>query len=190
MLARHAESLFWAGRYLERAQDTARLLDVTYHSQIETRPRQARQAWLELLQVLSLDAAYLAEHATVDAEGVNDFLVLDPRNSGAVVTAVGRARENARSVRELLSNDLWLAINDLYLYVTSHHTDGVGRRSRGRFLERVIGDIQRFAGIVAATMCRDDAYHFLALGRLDDDAVAERAELGRDGCFGQRAFLL
>jgi len=172
MLARHAESLFWAGRYLERAQDTARLLDVAYHSQIEARPRQARQAWLELLQVLSLDGAYSSEHETVDAEGVNDFLVLDPRNPGAVVTAVGRAREDARSVRELLSNDLWLAINDLHLGLRARDVRFDLDQHPGQFYAYVKKSCQAVMGVASETMPRTDGWRFFILG-----VLIERAEM-------------
>jgi uncharacterized alpha-E superfamily protein len=75
------------------------------------------------------------------------------------------ARANLRSTREVLSREAWEALNNLYLYVTSHHSEGIDRWSRGRFLDRVIAEAQRFAGIVAGTMSRDATYQFLRLGR-------------------------
>jgi uncharacterized alpha-E superfamily protein len=172
MLARHAQALFWAGRYIERAQDTARLLDVTYHSQIEAGPRQARKAWQELLQVLYLDAAYAAERRTVDAEGVNEYLVLEPSNPGAIVSAIRRARENARSVRELLSNDLWLAINDLYLSLTGRDVYFELDQHPGQLYAEVKRSCQTVMGAADETMPRTDGWRFLTLG-----ALIERAEM-------------
>ncbi|MBK9181357.1 MAG: alpha-E domain-containing protein [Acidimicrobiales bacterium] len=119
MLARHAESLFWTGRYLERAEDTARMLDVTYHGLLESPPAQARGSWHDLLRVLSLDEAFDWDaHAADGAElagAISEFLVLDQENPGAIGNAVLRARENVRSVRELVSTELWEAINGFWL---------------------------------------------------------------------------
>ena len=103
MLARHAESLFWAGREIERAESTARMLDVTYHGLLEAMPWEAERSWMDLLKVLWLDRPFAELETSVRAATVSEFLVFDPDNPGAIVSSVGAARENARAARELIS---------------------------------------------------------------------------------------
>jgi uncharacterized alpha-E superfamily protein len=86
--------------------------------------------------------------------------------------SISQARDNLRSTREVLPRDGWRVVNDLYLYAQAHRYDGVGRRSRGRFLERVVADARRVDGILSATMSRDPAYEFLRLGQ-----AIERADM-------------
>ena len=101
MLARHAESLFWAGREIERAESTARMLDVTYHGLLEAMPWEAERSWMDLLKVLWLDRPFAELEMSVRAATVSEFLVFDPDNPGAILSSVGQARENARAAREL-----------------------------------------------------------------------------------------
>ena len=115
MLARDAESLFWTGRYLERAEDTARLLDVTYHGMLETTPAEEAMAWRDVLSAVRLDAAFADTKRPLTATTVSEFLVLDPENSGSILSAVEQARENARTVREQLSTELWESLNSFCL---------------------------------------------------------------------------
>lgn len=156
MLARLAENLFWAGRYLERAEDTNRMLDVTYHTLLESPPSEVAGAWAQLLDVLHLEAAY--------GDG--------PDEPGSITSSIGSARENIRSVRELVSSELWEAVNDLHL--------ALGRRDLRRDLadqpHELFGLIRRSCmtiyGTASETMPRDDGWRFMALGR-----VLERAEM-------------
>jgi uncharacterized alpha-E superfamily protein len=113
VLARLAENLFWAGRYVERAEDTARMVDVTYHTLLESPYGEAERAWAQLLDVLHLNELY--GDGPLGSEEVVRFLVLDPDNPGSITTSIARARENTRSVRELVSSELWEAVNDLHL---------------------------------------------------------------------------
>lgn len=169
MLARLAENLFWAGRYTERAEDTARMLDVTYHTQLESPSGEADEAWEQLLEVLHLRAAYTGP---LRSRAVMRYLMLDPDNPGSVTASVSRARENTRSVRELVSQELWEAINDLHLML--------GARDLMSELEDQPYDLFRAVrrasmtiyGVASETMPRDEAWRFMALGRL-----LERAEM-------------
>jgi len=88
------------------------------------------------------------------------------------VSCVTLARENLRSTREILPRDGWLVVNDTFLFAESHRHDGVGRRSRGRFLDRIVADARRVDGILSATMSHDAAYEFLRLGQ-----ALERADM-------------
>lgn len=170
MLARLAENLFWAGRYVERAEDTARMVDVTYHTLLESPTGEVAASWAQLLDVLHLRRAY--GDRPLDPVRVVHFLVLDRDDPGSITSSIGAARENIRSVRELVSSELWEAINDLHL--------ALGRRDLRQDLAdqpyELFGLIRRACmtvyGTASETMPRDDGWRFMALGRM-----LERAEM-------------
>lgn len=171
MLARLAENLFWTGRYIERAEDGARLVDVTYHSLLES-PEEATQAWKQLLDVMHLDSAYADRHDDVVDVDVIRFLVLDRSHPGSLVSAVGRARENARSVRELVSTELWEAINGLELDLRARDLDAEVSQRPYDVLAMIKQRCQTVFGAMSETMPRDEGWRFLQLGRM-----LERAEM-------------
>lgn len=170
MLARHAENLFWAGRYLERAEQTARMVDVTYHSLLETPPAEADDAWRQLLDVLHLPSAFVAMPTATDdtpsATTVTRFMVSDRDNPGSVVSSIRQARENLRSVREMISTECWEATNSLYLRMQGPDlTADLAQRPY-----EPLGDVRRGAalavGLANDTMRHDDGWRFLTLGRM------------------------
>jgi uncharacterized alpha-E superfamily protein len=164
MLARDAESLFWTGRYLERAEDTARLLDVTYHSLLETTPAEEEQAWRDVLAAVRLDADYAETQGGVNAAEVSEYLVFDPDNKGSILVAVEQARENARTVREQLSTELWETLNSFCLELRSRNL----RADLGFQPHELYGLVRRqcqtVAGVAAETMSRDEGWRFFVLG--------------------------
>lgn len=176
MLARLAENLFWAGRYIERAEDTARMVDVTYHTLLESPPHEVAQAYEQLLAVLHLTGQYRARHDDgpddIDPEAVIAFLVLDETNPGSVLASVTRARENGRSVRELVSSELWEAVNDLHLAMRSRDLRQDLADQPYELFRMVKQRCQTISGVAMETMPRDDAWRFLTLGR-----QLERAEM-------------
>jgi uncharacterized alpha-E superfamily protein len=174
MLARLAENLFWAGRYVERAEDTARMVDVTYHTLLESPFGEAGRTWDQLLDVLHLRASWDERDLgpTSDAQAVVRFLVLDPENPGSIAAATSRARENVRSVRELVSSELWEAVNDLHLELSSRDLDREVAEQPSELLRLVRNASMAIYGVASETMPRDAGWRFLALGRL-----IERAEM-------------
>ncbi len=173
MLARHAEDFFWTGRYLERAEDTARMLDVTYHGLLESPLADSREVWLALLRVLQLEQGF-TERGDGTATGVEvaEFLVLDATNPGSIVAAVTRARDDARNVRERISTELWEAINGFYLALRARDLRADLEREPYELYRMVKSRCQAVVGVAAETMARDDGWRFLQLGRL-----LERAEM-------------
>lgn len=171
MLSRHAESLFWCGRYVERAGDTARMLDVTYHSLLESPHLEARRAWTELLEVLHLAAAYGGRHDNVSARAVSSFLVVDAGHGGAIVPAIALARENARSVRELLSTELWESINTFWLELQARDLAADLDHQPYALYRLVKRRSQEIAGTAAETMPHDDGWRFLLLGWMLERAL-------------------
>ncbi|MGE3619909.1 MAG: alpha-E domain-containing protein [Acidimicrobiia bacterium] len=172
MLSRHAEHLFWTGRYVERAADTARKLDVAYHGLLGEPVVAARRGWLDLLDALHQAEGYRAGHDVVDARTVMAFLVLEPSNPGAVVNCVARARENARSVREMVSIEVWESINTFWLELAGRDL----ARELGGQPYQLLGTVRRrcqeIVGTASETMPHDDGWRFMTLG-----AVLERAEM-------------
>jgi uncharacterized alpha-E superfamily protein len=175
MLARLAENLFWAGRYIERAEDTARMVDVTYHTLLESPLVDVSRSWEQLLEVLHLGAAFAetTEHELpIDPQRVVGFLTLAPDNPGSIAVSVLRARENVRSVREQVSTELWEAVNDLHLTLQRPGLARDIREQPSGLLREVRSAGMAIYGIASETMPRDDGWRFLALGRM-----LERAEM-------------
>lgn len=159
MLSRIAESLFWIGRYVERADDTARILDVHLQMLLEDPQLTESGAGRSLLAVMGLEPE--AED-WVDRQVVLDRLAYDVNYPSAIVGSLGAARENARRVREIVSTDLWQCLNTTWIGI-----DGTRRRSRTahEFFDWVRERTALTAGIIEQTMSRDDAWRFLVLGR-------------------------
>jgi uncharacterized alpha-E superfamily protein len=172
MLSRHAEHLFWTGRYVERAADTARMVDVTYHGLLGSPLPEARQGWRDLLEVVLADEAFATREETIDARRVCRFLVLDAENPGSILNSVSRARENARSVRELLSTEVWESINAFWLELQGRDLDRDLEHQPHELYRLVRRRCQEVAGTVAETMPYDDGWRFLRIG-----SMLERAGL-------------
>jgi len=172
MLARHAENLFWAGRYIERAEDTARILDVTYHGLLEAAPTEAARAWADVLSVLRLSSDFEPLNHAPDAVSVSEFLVADDGNPGSIISAVSRARENLRSVRELITTEVWESVNRFYLDLRLRNLRAELETEPYQLYSFVKRRCQLLAGVCTETMPRDDGWRFLQVGW-----VLERAEM-------------
>src|SRR5918912_689552 len=119
MLSRVADSLYWMSRYLERAEHTARLLDVQLNLMLEQSPDESGGRWLRLLRSLNV-------HTPIDGaslKSVPQMLTLDATNPASIVACVTAARDNARQVREQISSEMWEQLNELYLDVLRARTD-------------------------------------------------------------------
>jgi uncharacterized alpha-E superfamily protein len=163
LASRAAENVFWAARYIERAEDTARI--VAQHTDVLVDlPTSTALRWEPLLAITGTEASLPASDGNQELAIVS-HLVSDSTNPSSIVGCVSAARENLRTTRELIPRDMWQTINDLYHYVSSRHDEGVRRASRSRFLRHVIGECQRSVGILSGTMSRDVAYAVMRLGR-------------------------
>jgi uncharacterized alpha-E superfamily protein len=164
LLSRVAEQLYWAARYLERAEGTARVVREHTNLLVDL-PTSVPLGWDALLAVPDLRAAFETRYERATEAEVITFLLADRDNPSSIVATVAAARDDLRAAREVLPREAWQAVNDLYLYVVGNVADAVARRGRSRFLERVITENQRIVGILTGTMSRDEAYQFLRLGR-------------------------
>ena len=178
LLSRVAERIYWAARYLERAEDTARM--VRAHTEtLADLPRPSAAMWKPLIAIVGGGAQYEARlGGDVSENAVVSFLLSDHENAGSIVSCVGAARENLRTTRETIPRDGWQALNDTYLYVNVEVDRGVDRRARERFLGRVIADSRRIDGVLAATMNHDEAYAMWRLGRAIECADMTTRVLG------------
>ena len=151
LLSRVAEDLYCAARYLERAEATARIVR-EYTNLIVDLPTSVMSAWAPLLAITGVEV--LTDIPT-DEMTIIELLVSAPDSPSSILSCVERARENLRSCREVIPTDAWFVVNDLHLFVSSNAGDGLARRSRTRFLDRVIAEHQRLVGILAGAMLRD-----------------------------------
>lgn len=164
MLARVAESLYWMARYLERAEDTARLINATTMMLMDM-PRGASFGWEDLLKVVGLDQAFHQHYDEASEAAVMSFLIQDERNPSSIFACVRHARENTRTFREVLPRESWEWVNELYLYASTHMTQALDRRKRFEVLTEIIRRRQAVVGLLSGTMSRDEAFQFMRLGR-------------------------
>ncbi|GAB3275257.1 alpha-E domain-containing protein [Parahaliea aestuarii] len=165
MLSRVAERLYWKARYLERAEDIARLVG-SYHLLIMDIPRGAELGWDVLLRILDAEPQFYSRYRTASEQNIVKFLVSDTDNPGSVVSSVRSARENVRTTREVLPEETWEQVNELHLFVKEAADRSIGRRNRQAFLDEVVSRCQMINGMLQTTLSRDHAYRFTRLGHL------------------------
>ncbi|MCW2976754.1 MAG: hypothetical protein JWM06_2035 [Actinomycetia bacterium] len=170
MLSRVAESLYWTGRSIERAEDTSRLLHVNFHGLLDADLRDRGRAWRDLILFLGRDDVFREHFSEYTAPAVTEFMLWHPANPDAVTACVARARENARGVREQISSEMWEHLNRLHLLVSRTRRSAV-LASPHDFFTRVREGSHAFQGVMKATLPRGEAYEFLELG-----AHLERAD--------------
>lgn len=165
MLARAAENLYWMARYLERAENTARLINSTTHVLLDL-PLGATFGWANLTEVAGLDDLFQQNYPEANEEATMRFLIEDNRNPSSILSCVQYARENTRTLREVLPAEMWERINSLYLYVRENaHNACHSRRERYMVLNNIIEQRHAIVGLVSGTMAHDMAYQIIKLGR-------------------------
>jgi uncharacterized alpha-E superfamily protein len=158
-------------RYLERAEDTARLVHAYSHMVMDI-PRGSEPGWDILVKILNAEPTYNEHYRVYNEQNVMKFLIADADNISGILNAIRAARENVRTTRDVLPGEIWEHVNELYLYAQEYAEKSVGRRNRYRFLETVIARCQMINGMVVSTLPRGHAYRFIKLGQL-----LERADM-------------
>jgi len=171
MLSRVAESLYWMTRYLERAENTARLINATTHVLLDL-PRGASFGWDVLIRVAGLDLLFGEHYREHDEANIMRFLISDERNPSSIISCIRSARENSRTLREVLPTVAWERINSLYLLVNRRSADAVDRTRRYILLDEVIERRQSIIGLLSDSMSHGAAFQFIKLGR-----YLERADM-------------
>ena len=171
LLSRVAESVYWVGRYLERAEDTARLVKVHTELFLDL-PKAAGLGWFPLLAVTGAADSYRARYSEATEEEVIEFLTTEPDNSGSVLTSLSRARANMRVTRSVFAGEAWHALNDFHQWAGDTSEEAVDRRTRVRWMEELVHRCQLLSGQMDGVMSHDQAYAFLEMGRF-----LERADM-------------
>jgi uncharacterized alpha-E superfamily protein len=169
MLSRVAENLYWMGRYIERAENLARLLDDAFHLELDTAvlggPDGEQGPVERVLTILSCRDEFGQSGAGTSRNAVLRYLTFDRRHAHSILSMIARARENARGTQETLSSEAWGQVNRLYLYLSGPRAQRRFQASPFRFYESIKRGCVLFDGIVVGTLPRTEVYHFLQLGR-------------------------
>src|SRR5579872_5841421 len=164
MLSRIAESLFWLARYIERAEDTARILDVNYHMLLERSHQAYRLRWEPLIVMAGEESRFRQYYSEANAESVFDFLAFRQDNPSSIVQCIAKARENARTIRDRISREMWEDINGLYYNVARFNPQDEIAAGPHRFCDEIKFGAHRFHGVTDATMPHDEGWQFLRIG--------------------------
>jgi len=167
MISRVAESCFWLTRYLERVDTWARVLDVTSSFSLDVDPKDSGR-WRPLIIVQGQEEDFLerfGEDQAEDAEVVQRYLVWDEQNPFSIYSSARAVRENARTIREVMSVEMWEAVNEFWLWLNSRSAKRLFDRERDAFYQRICSQCMMFHGTCYSTMLHEDPYTFIALGR-------------------------
>ena len=165
MLSRTADHLFWMSRYTERAENTARMLDVNYQTSLLPQSAGvARVGWQGLLSISELLPAYNEKHGDIAQNDVMEFMVKDEENPSSIISCLRAARENARAVRGSLTTEAWETQNQTWLEAKRMLRDGEFERDPSQFFDWVKFRSHLSRGVVLGTMLQDEAFYFLRLG--------------------------
>lgn len=165
MLSRVADSIYWMSRYVERAENVARFIEVNLQLMLDDTTEGARQ-WAPMVYTTGDHEDFKSRYAFATQENVVRFLTIDPDNPNSIYSCVRAARENARSVREIISSEMWLNINTFYLMVKAASESRRVLEEPQQFVADVRNASHLFAGITDATMSRTEGWHFGRLGRM------------------------
>lgn len=166
MIARVADHCFWFGRYIERVDSMTRILHVTLHLSLDAE-LSGRQCWLPVLVVSGEKQRFTATHgeeAMGDGERVQHYLTIDENNPVSIVSTIAAARDNARSIREVISLEVWETINELYLWSRSQAARDEYDTNRYGFYRRIRHAIELCRGLLQSTLLHDDPLDFIELG--------------------------
>ncbi|WP_018274135.1 alpha-E domain-containing protein [Teredinibacter turnerae] len=164
MLSKVAERVYWTARYLERVENTARLIRV-YDNLMFDLPRSVNFGWYNLITINSAQKEFADRFKVQDERNVVKFLLADDTTSSSILSSLSAIRENVRTTRDVVPEDTWELTNELNLYVTENIQLGVNRKGRHEFLDGVIKGCQQILGLLYGTMPHDPAWDFLRLGR-------------------------
>lgn len=175
LLSRVADRMYWAARYVERAEDSARVLRA-YGDVFADLPSSSTR-WSSLVTMAGSDARQASMDGS-DENHVAQFLIAEREHPDSIVNTIERCRENLRTCREVLPREAWQTVNDLSIYVRGAAVTSVERRRRDRFLAQVIDESRRLDGVLQSTMTRDEVFEMWRLGRYIERADMTTRVLG------------
>jgi len=164
MLSRVAETIYWAGRYIERAENTARLVRVNSHLVLDT-PKGISPGWDPLIWITGIEEQFSENYRDATERNVVKFLISDLHNPSSILSSLINARENCRTVREILPRTAWEKLNELYIFAKEEAQSGLTKKGRDEYLDGIITGSQQLNGLLATIMYRDEGWHFMRIGR-------------------------
>jgi uncharacterized alpha-E superfamily protein len=164
MLSRVAEHIYWMTRYVERAENIARLMNVNSHLLLDL-PKRMRLGWEPIIDILGCRELFFTLNDSAAERQVLRFVISDLNNPGSILSTLRLARENARTIRDIIPREAWEHINDLYQQASKNSQSGLSPRKRYDYLRSIILGSQTLTGMLAGTMTHDEGYEFLRLGR-------------------------
>ncbi|MEO8351121.1 MAG: alpha-E domain-containing protein [Chthoniobacteraceae bacterium] len=173
MLSRVAESLYWMGRYIERAENIARILDVNLQVTLDTEvsgDESEARAWQPIIATFEDQKLFDSLYAVTNGDAVCEFVTFAKENPNSIFSCVSSARENARTVREYISSEMWERINGLYLWVRSVEARDQQANSGIDFYRQVVDFAHQFHGTTDSTLNRGEGWNFLQFGKFIERA--------------------
>ncbi|MCB9784734.1 MAG: alpha-E domain-containing protein, partial [Candidatus Omnitrophica bacterium] len=169
MLSRVADAIYWLCRYIERAENVARFVDVNRYLMMDLPDSQSGE-WKSLITVTGDHKFFLERFDEATEENVIHFLTFDPENPNSILSCVRSARENARSIREIISSEMWEQVNRFYLMVTDPGAKDFATSHPHEFYENVKMASHLFTGLCEGTLTHSEGWHFTRLGRFIERA--------------------
>lgn len=164
MLSRSAERLYWLARYIERTENTAKLVSV-YMNLLMDLPKGVEMGWQQLLRINGSEPEFYDKNKISSERNIIRFMLTDETYSSSLFSSLIAARENIRTTRELLPDEAWEQVNEMYLFAKNDLESVSNRRSRVLFLKKIIEGCQRFTGLLSGYMSHHHPYRFIRLGR-------------------------
>lgn len=165
MLSRTADHLYWMSRYIERAENTARLLDIAYQTSLQPQSAdESEQTWRSLISISELNTLFAGKHSVINGRNVMEFMVADESNLSSIFNCLRAARENARAVRGSLTTEVWETMNQTWLEFRRLLREGALQRDPSQFFEWVKYRSHLSRGVTVGTMLQDEAFHFIRIG--------------------------
>ncbi len=164
MLSRVVETIYWMARYIERAEDMARLINVNSNLLLDL-PKGIAPGWRPLVTITGCEEQFNELEDRDDQKVILRFLVGDQRNPSSIICSLQQARENARTIRDVIPREAWEQINSIHLYAKENLASGLSQRGRFKYLRNIISHCQLLTGMLAGTMNHDEGYIFLRMGR-------------------------
>ncbi|MCX7099176.1 MAG: alpha-E domain-containing protein [Methylococcales bacterium] len=164
MLSRSAERLYWLARYLERTENIARLVSVHMNLLMDL-PMGVEMGWKQLILINASEQEFYERNNVANERNIAKFLLADPTYQGSLFSSLTAARENIRTSRELLPDEAWEQVNEMYLFAKNNLDNVMNRRSRVLFLNEILKGCQRFTGLLSGYMSHNHPYRFIRLGR-------------------------
>lgn len=164
MLSRVAERIYWGARYIERVENTARLLSV-YDNLLFDLPKETNISWYNLIRINSNAQSFNERYKVKNEHNVVKFLLADDTNPGSLLSSLKQVKENIRTTRDVVPQDTWEQINELDLFARNNIKQGINRTNRHQFLNTIIQRCQELNGLFEGAMSRDATWQFVMLGK-------------------------